>query len=92
MLRLENIKIYEDLTEEDVVKKSGVKMDAFMSATAQTITNLYAQGKDKIANAFKKDETTAAMQALLLGAILCKKNGIDSNQIMAILAAAGIQQ
>lgn len=76
---------------EDVVKKSGVKMDAFMSATAQTITNLYAQGKDKLANAFKDTKNTAAMQTLMLGAILCKNNGINSSQMLDILSAAGVQ-
>ena len=76
---------------EDVVKKSGIKMEAFMAATAQTITNLYAQGKDKLANTFKDTKHTAAMQTLMLGAILCKNNGIDSSQMLDILAAAGIQ-
>lgn len=76
---------------EDVVKKSGIKMEAFMAATAQTITNLYAQGKDKLANTFQDTKHTAAMQTLMLGAILCKNNGIDSSQMLDILAAAGIQ-
>lgn len=31
------------------------------------------------------------MQTLMLGAILCKNNGIDSSQMLDILAAAGIQ-
>jgi hypothetical protein len=80
-----------EISIEDVVKKSGVKMDAFMSATAQTITNLYAQGKDKLANAFKDTKNTAAMQTLMLGAILCKNNGISSSQMLDILSAAGVQ-
>ena len=31
------------------------------------------------------------MQTLMLGAILCKNNCIDSSQMLDILAAAGIQ-
>ena len=31
------------------------------------------------------------MQTLMLGAILCKNNGIDSSQMLDILATAGIQ-
>ena len=44
-----------------------------------------------LSNSFKDTKTAAAMQALLLGAILCKNNNIDSSQVLDILAAAGIQ-
>ena len=76
---------------ENVVKASGIKMAAFIATSAQVLSNLYAQGKDKLANSFKDTKSAAAMQALLLGAILCKNNGIDSSQIIDILSAAGIQ-
>lgn len=76
---------------EDVVKNAGIKVADFMATSAQVLSNLYAQGKDKLANSFKDTKTAAAMQALLLGAILCKNNHIDSSQILDILSAAGIQ-
>lgn len=76
---------------EDVVKGAGIKMADFMATSAQVLSNLYAQGKEKLANSFKDTKTAAAMQALLLGAILCKNNNIDSSQVLDILAAAGIQ-
>lgn len=76
---------------EDVVKSAGIKMADFMATSAQVLSNLYAQGKEKLANSFKDTKTAAAMQALLLGAILCKNNNIDSSQVLDILAAAGIQ-
>ena len=76
---------------ENVVKASGIKMAAFIATSAQVLSNLYAQGKDKLANTFKDTKSAAAMQALLLGAILCKNNGINSSQIIDILSAAGIQ-
>ena len=76
---------------ENVVKASGIKMAAFIATSAQVLSNLYAQGKDKLANSFKDTKSAAAMQALLLGAILCKNNGINSSQIIDILSAAGIQ-
>lgn len=76
---------------EDVVKNAGIKMADFMATSAQVLSNLYAQGKEKLANSFKDTKTAAAMQALLLGAILCKNNNIDSSQVLDILSAAGIQ-
>jgi hypothetical protein len=76
---------------ENVVKAAGIKMADFMATSAQVMSNLLAQGKEKLANSFKETKTAAAMQALLLGAILCKNNNIDSSQVLDILAAAGIQ-
>lgn len=75
---------------EDVVKAAGIKVSDFMGTSAEVLSNLYAQGKDELANSFKETKTAAAMQALLLGAILCKNNNIDSSQILDILSAAGI--
>ena len=75
---------------EDVVKAAGIKVSDFMGTSAEVLSNLYAQGKDELANSFKETKTAAAMQALLLGAILCKNNNIDSSKILDILSAAGI--
>ena len=69
---------------EDVVKGAGIKMADFMATSAQVLSNLYAQGKEKLANSFKDTKTAAAMQALLLGAILCKNNNIDSSQVLLL--------
>ena len=76
---------------ENVVKAAGINMSAFMGTSAEVLSNLYAQGKDKLANSFKDTKSAAALQALLLGAILCRNNNIDSSQILDILSAAGIQ-
>ena len=65
-------------------------MSQFIATSAQVVSNLYAQGKDKLANSFKDTKRAAAFNALLLGAVLCKKNNIDSGTILDILAAAGI--
>ena len=75
---------------EAVVKAAGIKVSDFMGTSAEVLSNLYAQGKTELANSFKETKTAAAMQALLLGAILCKNNNIDSSQILDILSAAGI--
>lgn len=76
---------------EDTVKGAGIKMSQFMATSAQVVANLYAQGKDKIANSFKDTKKAAAFNALMIGAVLCRNNGIDSSTILDILSAAGIQ-
>ena len=76
---------------EDAVKGAGIKMSQFMATSAQVVSNLYAQGKDKLANSFKDTKKAAAFNALMLGAVLCRNNGIDSSTILDILSAAGIQ-
>ena len=76
---------------EDAVRGAGIKMSSFVATSAQVLSNLYAQGKDKLANSLKETKRVAAFNALILGAILCKKNGIDSSTILDILSAAGIE-
>lgn len=76
---------------EDMVTKAGIKMETFVATAGQVMSNMYAQGKEKIANSFKDTKKAAAFNALLLGAILCKNNGIDSSQMLDILAAAGVK-
>ena len=76
---------------EDAVRGAGIKMSSFLATSAQVLSNLYAQGKDKLANSLKDTKKAAAFNAILLGAILCKKNGIDSSTILDILSAAGIE-
>ena len=76
---------------ENNVKNAGLKMSSFLATSAQVLSNLYAQGKDKLANSLKDTKRAAAFNALILGAILCKKNGIDSSTILDILSAAGIE-
>ena len=76
---------------EDAVRGAGIKMSSFVATSAQVLTNLYTQGKDKLANSLKDTKKAAAFNAILLGAILCKKNGIDSSTILDILSAAGIE-
>ena len=76
---------------ENNVKNAGLKMSSFLATSAQVLSNLYAQGKDKLANSLKDTKKAAAFNAILLGAILCKKNGIDSSTILDILSAAGIE-
>ena len=76
---------------EDLVKNAGIKMADFMATSAQVMANMFVQGKEKVANSFKDTKKAAAFNALLIGAILCKNNGIDSSQIIDILSAAGIQ-
>ena len=76
---------------ESVVKAAGIKMSRFTATSAQILSNLYAQGKDKFANSLKDDGKISAFNALILAAILCKKNGIDSSAILDILSAAGIE-
>lgn len=76
---------------EDMVTKAGIKMEAFVATAGQVMSNMYATGKEKLANSFKDTKRAAAFNALLLGAILCKNNGIDSSQMLDILAAAGVK-
>lgn len=76
---------------EDAIKGAGIKISAFTATSAQILSNLYAKGKDKLANSLKDTKKAAAFNALILGAILCKKNGIDSSTILDILSAAGIE-
>ena len=76
---------------EDMVTKAGIKMEAFVATAGQVMSNMYAQGKEKLANSFKDTKKAAAFNALLLGAILCKNNGIDSSQMLDILSAAGVK-
>lgn len=76
---------------EDTVKGAGIKMSQFMATSAQVVANLYAQGKDKVANSFKDTKKAAAFNALMIAAVLCRNNGIDSSTILHILSAAGIQ-
>ena len=76
---------------ENNVKNAGLKMSSFLATSAQVLSNLYAQGKDKLANSLKDTKKAAAFNAILLGAILCKKNGIDSSTILDILSAAGVE-
>ena len=76
---------------EGVIKGAGIKISQFTATSAQVLSNLYAQGKDKLANSLKDTKRAAAFNALILGAILCKNNGIDSSTILDILSAAGIQ-
>lgn len=76
---------------EDAIKGAGIKVSAFTATSAQILSNLYAKGKDKLANSLKDTKRAAAFNALILGAILCKKNGIDSSTILDILSAAGVE-
>ena len=76
---------------EDAIKGAGIKISAFTATSAQILSNLYAKGKDKLANSLKDTKRAAAFNALILGAMLCKKNGIDSSTILDILSAAGIE-
>ena len=76
---------------EDMVTNAGIKMEAFVATAGQVMSNMYATGKEKLANSFKDTKRAAAFNALLLGAILCKNNGIDSSQMLDILAAAGVK-
>lgn len=76
---------------EDMVTKAGIKMETFVATAGQVMSNMYATGKEKLANSFKDTKKAAAFNALLLGAILCKNNGIDSSQMLDILAAAGVK-
>lgn len=76
---------------EKLVKAAGIDMSAFEGTAAQVLSNLYGQGKTKLANSFTDTKAAAAMQTLLLGAILCKNNNIDQSQILEILFAAGIK-
>ena len=76
---------------ENVIKGAGIKISQLTATSAQVLSNLYAQGKDKLANSLKDTKRAAAFNALILGAILCKNNGIDSSTILDILSAAGIQ-
>lgn len=76
---------------EDVIRGAGIKVSGFTATSAQILLNLYAKGKDKLANSLKDTKRAAAFNALILGAILCKKNGIDSSTILDILSAAGIE-
>ena len=76
---------------ENNVKNAGLKMSSFLATSAQVLSNLYAQGKDKLANSLKDTKRVAAFNALILGAMLCKKNGIDSSTILDILSAAGVE-
>lgn len=76
---------------EDAIKGAGIKVSAFTATSAQILSNLYAKGKDKLANSLKDTKRAAAFNALILGAVLCKKNGIDSSTILDILSAAGIE-
>ena len=76
---------------EDAIKGAGIKISAFTAISAQILSNLYAKGKDKLANSLKDTKKAAAFNALILGAVLCKKNGIDSSTILDILSAAGIE-
>ena len=76
---------------EDLVKNAGIKMADFMATSAQVMATMFAQRKEKVANSFKDTTKATAFNALLIGAILCKNNGIDSSQIIDILSDAGIQ-
>lgn len=76
---------------EDAIKGAGIKISVFTATSAQILSNLYAKGKDKLANSLKDTKRAAAFNALILGAVLCKKNGIDSSTILDILSAAGIE-
>lgn len=76
---------------EDAIKGAGIKISAFTAISAQILSNLYTKGKDKLANSLKDTKKAAAFNALILGAMLCKKNGIDSSTILDILSAAGIE-
>ena len=76
---------------ENNVKNAGLKMSSFLATSAQVLSNLYAEGKDKLANSLKDTKKAAAFNAILLGAILCKKNGIHSSTMLDILSAAGVE-
>ena len=76
---------------ENAIKGAGIKISKFTATSAQVLSNLYAKGKDKLVNSLIGTDRTAAFNALILGAILCKKNGIDSSTILDILSAAGIE-
>ena len=76
---------------ENVVKAAGIKMSRFTTTSAQILSNLYVQDKDEFANSLKDDEKISAFNALILAAILCKKNGIDKSAILDILSATGIK-
>ena len=76
---------------EDILKNANISVENFMSASAKVMTNMYANGKEALANSFGDAGKAAAFNTLLIAAMLCKKNGIDSSSILDILSMAGIQ-
>ena len=81
----------EEIAEYKRLKKDVDEANVEKQTMKAEIKVFVQQGKEKLANSFKDTKKAAAFNALLLGAILCKNNGIDSSQMLDILSAAGVK-
>ena len=75
----------------DAVKNMGIKADEIEIKLAEIYTNGIARGKETIINTLADAGKIPAVNALMIGAIMCNKAGFNSSQIIDILDAAGVK-
>lgn len=75
----------------DAVKKAGIKADEIEIKLAEIYTNGIARKKETIINTLADVKKIPAVNALMIGAIMCNKAGFNSSQIIDILDAAGVK-
>lgn len=75
----------------DAVKNMGIKADEIEIKLAEIYTNGIARGKETIINTLADASKIPAVNALMIGAIMCNKAGFNSSQIIDILDAAGVK-
>lgn len=75
----------------DAVKKAGIKADEIEIKLAEIYTNGIARKKETIINTLADAKKIPAVNALMIGAIMCNKAGFNSSQIIDILDAAGVK-
>ena len=75
----------------DAVKNMGIKADEIEIKLAEIYTNGIARGKETIINTLADASKIPAVNALMIGAIMCNKAGFNSSQIINILDAAGVK-
>jgi len=75
----------------DAVKNMGIKANEIEIKLAEIYTNGIARGKETIINTLADASKIPAVNALMIGAIMCNKAGFNSSQIIDILDAAGVK-
>ena len=83
---------------QDIITTAGMKLEEFETKAAQVYANAIAQGTKagKAVIEWVNDKTEGvkkigAMNAMLIGAMMASKAGLDSNVALEILSAAGFK-
>ena len=75
---------------EGIAKQTGMKVSEVQGKIATILTNAIAKGNTKLSNMFSDTKKMIAINAFLSGAMGCIKAGMNTDNLLDIMTAAGI--